>query len=112
MDNYDMVSIDSNKISSSQTKASLKTEVAASTLTNTYMMTRSSKNTSANADLSSLSMPVKRRQVIIIDPEMIKKYKLRNGSKKAECIIAPYSFVKIALLVSLVSGTVFYIWKK
>ena len=69
-----------------------------------------------NADLNSLSVPIKRKkQVMIIEPDIIEKYKLRNVRKvenvkdnKRIC----YSFVKVAVLISVISGTVFYIWKK
>ncbi len=69
-------------------------------------------NPSANADLNSLSVTIKPRQVTIIEPEMIKKYKFTK-SKKTECNKhSPYSFIKVAVLATLVSGTVLYIWKK
>ena len=124
MDNYDMVSIHSGQISLSQTNqpsqilpnTSVKTEsaTATSTLTNTYMV----KNTSENADLNSLSIPIKKKHVTIIDPEIIRKYKftktkasIPNNCNK-ENNVRCYLFLKVAVLATLVSGTVFYMYKK
>jgi len=120
-----MVSISSGQIKNEkQITKQVSLSSIASILPNNY--TVKCTNTQIlhkDVNLNSLSMPIRKRQVTIIEPDIINKYKMSKGVKKVKketsnnvqnkdgkCIF--YSFLKIAVIVSLVSGTVFYVWKK